>query len=181
MQDAKTQTKSCGDEEIDDKKVKKADTLYLDILIKEYEMELNKKQSLETRAGFVITILCALSIFLFEKVPLSALLQDMKTTPLTFILLIKKVIGLLVYIMYGLALGFSMKVIGINTLLDIKLDWKPEHLYQNSNQTIETFVHQYLMVVQKRREIDNKKAKRLRIAYLSSIIVIALMVLFDIF
>lgn len=155
-----------------------ADRLYLDILLKEYEMERNKKQSLETRAGLVITILCALSVFIFDKVPLSDLVNYSKNLPFTFLTFLKTLIGYLVYISYGIALGFSMNVIGINILYDIKLDWKSETLYQDKNTTITTFVHQYLQVVLKNRKVNNLKARRLPKAYISSISTITLIILF---
>lgn len=62
-------------EEIDQQfqKPKLEDTIAvrcLDILLREYEIEREKRQSFESRAGIVMVALAALCIFAFEKVPI---------------------------------------------------------------------------------------------------------------
>ena len=47
--------------------------IYLEVLKKEYDLELAKKQSLETRAGFIFAFIATISTFLFDIVKLNFL------------------------------------------------------------------------------------------------------------
>lgn len=69
---------------------------YLDVVKTEYAIERNKKQSFESRAGLIMAMLGAISIFLFEKVRLKDVFLSMHMT-MTFLVLIKIFSGLLVY------------------------------------------------------------------------------------
>ena len=53
--------------------------LYLDIVKNEYNLENNRKQSFETRAGLILAFLATLSTFLFDKVKLNSLFNAMTT------------------------------------------------------------------------------------------------------
>lgn len=61
--------------------------------------ERNKKQSFENRAGFIMTLLGAICIFLFETVKLQDIISFM-SMPLTFMELIKIISGLAVYVCF---------------------------------------------------------------------------------
>ena len=82
------------------KKVDIADTAmleYLEIFKMEYEREFNKKQSFDNRAGLILTLLGAISIFLFEHIKINEIITLIKF-PISFLNIIKAFSGLTVYV-----------------------------------------------------------------------------------
>lgn len=92
----------------------------LDIMKHEYEIERNKRQSFETRSGLVITILAALCIFIFDRVSISDIFELMKG-PCTFIVLIKILSGVAIYISFILSLYFVIKTINVKTYKNLNV------------------------------------------------------------
>ena len=84
------------------KKVDIADTAmleYLEIFKMEYEREFNKKQSFDNRAGLILTLLGAISIFLFEHIKINEIITLIKF-PISFLNIIKAFSGLTVYVAF---------------------------------------------------------------------------------
>lgn len=86
---------------------------YLDIVKSEYEIERNKKQSFENRAGLIMALLGAICIFLFEKVKLNDVFS-FTTLPLNFLTLIKILSGLSVYVGFLFTMIMIIKTITVN-------------------------------------------------------------------
>lgn len=70
---------------------------FLDVVKKEYDNERVKKQSFETRAGFIITIISAIYAFIMDKVEFSEI-QAIIDKPLYFMGAIKIIVFILIYI-----------------------------------------------------------------------------------
>lgn len=158
----------------------KADKLYLDVLLKELEMERNKKQSLENRAGFIITILCALSLFIFDKVSLSTLICDAKTIPLTFIVLIKIISGIGVYVTFFISLVTSIRIISVKTTKGISFTWTKNQVAQNKNKSLFSFIASYQLIVRNLAEKNDNRAQKFPVAYYSVIATIILIIIYRI-
>ena len=148
------------------------DELYLDILLKEYDIEMSKKQSLETRSGLLITMLCALSIFIFDKISFTGIGSILKIEPLTNLLAIKFITGILVYIAFISTLIISICIIGVRQHNIVNMVWKSEEVVQEHSKTVKMFIKNYMHVVDELRKFDNLKAKRLRFAYKTAILMI---------
>lgn len=69
---------------------------YLEIMKNEYEIERNKKQSFESRSGLLLTLLSAICIFYFQNIKIADII-NLFSQALTFILLLKIIVGCLVY------------------------------------------------------------------------------------
>lgn len=86
---------------------------YLDIISNEYEIERNKKQSFENRAGLIMALMGTICIFLFEKVQLQDV-YALTRLELTFINLIKIFSGLLVYIGFLYTFIMLIRIVSVN-------------------------------------------------------------------
>lgn len=84
---------------------------YLEIVKSEYVIERNKKQSFENRAGFILALLGAICIFIFDKVKLNDVFYLMNKS-LTFMVLLKIIAGMAVYV--GVAVTIIMVLRTIN-------------------------------------------------------------------
>lgn len=84
----------------------------LDVMKQEYERERSKRQSFETRAGLIITILAALCIFIFDRVNISDIIHLM-TAPCSFFVFVKILSGWTIYISFILSLYFVVKTVKV--------------------------------------------------------------------
>lgn len=134
---------------------------YLDVVKTEYQIERDKKQNFDTRAGLIITLLGAICIFLFEKINLKDIFSPILTqTPLTFILLLKILSGLIVYFGFGYTVLMTIKTINI----------KSQHNFEVKNINESLLVEQRLVglckiistyrdIILQHRELNEKRAK----------------------
>lgn len=159
---------------------KVANPIFMSVLLKEYEIEKNKKASAEIRAGFMITILCALSLFIFEKISLKYLLYLMYQN-LNIITLLEIVLGFLVYVGFVIALIASIKVIAIKTIANLEIKWDKTKLYESDKAVSEYFIKAYMQIVLDNRRLNDRKASSLKTAYLSVSVTVVLLILFTIF
>lgn len=83
---------------------------YLDIFKMEYEREFNKKQNFDNRAGLILTLLGAISIFLFENIKIKETLLMMKE-PITFMMFLQIVSVLTIFISFIFTLIMAVKTI----------------------------------------------------------------------
>lgn len=142
-----------------------ADTVineYLDVVRGEYEIERNKKQSFENRAGLILALVGAMCIFVFEQINLKTifLLID---EPLTFTTLLRIISGVGVYI--GFALTFVNVVRTINVKQHDNFEVKSideELLGQPRTVAIVQIIFTYRDIVAQHRVMNEKRAKTFR-------------------
>lgn len=84
----------------------------LDIVKNEYSIERAKRQSFETRAGIIITLLAAICVFMFEQISLVDALKRFGE-PLTMHLAITILSAIGVYLCFGLTLYYAIKTISV--------------------------------------------------------------------
>lgn len=85
---------------------------YLDVLKTEYERDLTKWQSWQSRAGMIITVLSAICVFVLEKVKIADI-RECIGQPFTSSLLLKFISGILVYIGFGVSFFYCIKTIAV--------------------------------------------------------------------
>lgn len=142
----------------------------LSVSMHEYDIERNKKESFDNRAGLIITVLLAIILAIYDKIPLRQVILDMKS-PLTFIILIKIVITTLIYAFLIIALYYSIRIISIKAaenfditvidndligaakidsvskLLEIYLNLTKTHRMKNENTAMQLARSQKAMIV----------------------------------
>lgn len=154
--------------------IEEVDGVYLDILLKEYEIERSKKQGLESRSGILIAILSVFSIYIIEHIEIKPIVflfsQD---TPI--LVWIQAMFSLLVIIFYFSTLIFSICVIGVKEQDIVTTQWKSTEIIQSHNDTLKMLIKNYIKVVANLRLLDDKKAKSLRLAYRSAVMMIILL------
>jgi len=86
----------------------------LTVSMHEYDIERNKKQSFDNRASLIITVLSAIMIAIYDKIPLKSILS-MVEAPLTFIILMQIITTVLIYMLLVTALYYSIRIISVKT------------------------------------------------------------------
>lgn len=72
---------------------------YFSVVTSEYQIERSKKQSFETRSGLLLTLLSAICIFYFQSIKFTDIIS-LCNKPLTFLLFIKIISGILIYLSF---------------------------------------------------------------------------------
>ncbi|MBQ9112006.1 MAG: hypothetical protein IJY08_00320 [Clostridia bacterium] len=135
---------------------------YLEIVRSEYEIERNKKQSFENRAGLIMALVGAICIFLFEKVQLKEIFALM-TAPLTFIDLTKIVSGLVVYGSFLFTIIMSIKTISVNKHNNFEVKRIDEELLSEQRAAaLSRVIFTYRDIIVQHRELNEKRAKAFR-------------------
>ncbi|MCL2188754.1 MAG: hypothetical protein FWC16_07170 [Defluviitaleaceae bacterium] len=131
---------------------------YFDVVKKEYEIERNKKQSFEMRAGLVITVIAAISVFLFDRIRISDIIHSM-VYPLTFAILIHILAGIMVYL--GLAFTVIMVLRTISTSKYDNFEVKSideEMLGEERIKSLCMLIFTYKKIIIQHREVNGDKA-----------------------
>lgn len=132
---------------------------YFEIVKIEYEIERNKKQSFENRAGLILALLGAICIFLFEHIELSFIISLMKAQ-INFFNLIKIITGILVYIGFVFTIVMIIKTITVKQHNNFKVEVIDEELL--SEQRIAALcriVFTYRDIIKQHREVNEIRAK----------------------
>lgn len=135
---------------------------YLDVVRGEYEIERNKKQSFENRAGLILALVGAMCIFVFEQINLKTIFL-LIGEPLTFITLLRIISGVGVYV--GFALTFVNVVRTINVKQHENFEVKSideELLGQPRTVALVQIIFTYRDIVAQHRTMNEKRAKTLR-------------------
>ena len=159
---------------------RKTDSQKLDVPINEfyqlvqneYNCERDRKQSIETRSGIILTVSMAFFAFVIEKVDLKFIFAKLNE-PLTGFLFIEILAGLLTYISYFLSVLFSIW----------SLKSKIYAFYNVSNITTATLLSpriptfgqiilDYVDIIKTNREVNNKKVKNFNWSILCLVICI---------
>lgn len=135
---------------------------YLDIVKSEYETERNKKQSFENRAGLIMALLGAVSIFLFEKVQLKDVFALM-VLPLTFLDLIKILSGLLVYFCFLFTMIMIIKTIIVKRHNNFEVRRIDETLLVEERlPALCKIIFTYRDIIVQHRDLNEKRAEDYR-------------------
>ena len=140
------------------------------LIINEYNSERDRKQSVESRSGIILSVSMAFFALVLDKVKVSEILSNFDT-PLTFNLLLKMSTGLIIYIAYFLSVVFSI----------LTLKSKIYAFYNVSNITtarlmsdrISTFgqlILDYVEIIKTNRNVNDKKIKHFNCAVLCLVI-----------
>ena len=145
---------------------------YLDVLKIEYERDLSKRQSWQSRAGIILTVLSAICVFVLDKVNFSEVIK-LFSAQLTFLVLIKILSGICVYIFFILSLIFSIKTIGVTPLAVFDTETITD--FDLGKVNIEgaiNIVHGYKKIMKTNRVISQKTVKHLKKAYIFMMIAV---------
>lgn len=135
---------------------------YLDIVEREYEIERAKKQSFENRAGLVMALAGAICIFLFEKVQLTDIFLLM-IEGLTFLKLVKIIMGLGVYCWFIFTMVMIIKTINIKKHRNFEVKNIDETLLGESRiVALCKIIFTYRDIILQHRKMNKKRAKVFR-------------------
>lgn len=152
---------------------------YFDLIKNEYKLEMDRKQSLETRSSIVITIILALTAFIFQKAEVKYILT-LLSLPLTFLLLVKIIAGLLIYFSLIFSSVFVFKTIFTASYATFELSVISEQSLGNrKNEELVNVIIVYRNIVTESRKINNEKAKAFE--YSSIFIIMCLVSVFIFF
>lgn len=156
--------------------------LYLDIIKNEYNIENNRKQSLETRAGLILAFLATLATFLFDKIELNSLFNAM-TTIQPFIIIIKILAGIVIYISLGIAIFKTIRIITSKQITAFNVDVIDNKRLKNSYQNeLKEVILAYINIIQGRRKVNELNANNLKYAIYALIsLLISIAIYFSIY
>lgn len=140
---------------------------YIEIVLREYEMEKEKKASFENRAGIIFGFVSALIIFLLDKVNIKEFFGD-KLTPQVGLMLVLSVVALIL-------------TIGILVFLVIILTTKGHTAFNVASITDKALmrdkileqsdiISSYVKIIIKIQELNEKKARYLNMVLWSSFV-----------
>lgn len=132
--------------------------IYIEVLKKEYDLELAKKQSLETRAGFIFAFIATISTFLFDKVKLNFLFYTV-TTVQPLIVNLKVIAGLGIYLTLGFIIYKTVKIITTGSQNAFNIDLiTDERLNGNHIDELSNIIQTYKDIITQHRNRNEKRA-----------------------
>lgn len=135
---------------------------YLDVVKSEYEIERNKKQSFENRAGFVTALLGAVCVFLFERVQLKEIFP-LINVPLTFLNLVTIASGLAVYGSLLFTMIMIIQTITVKQHYNFEVKSIDESLLRESRPLgLRRIIMAYKDIVVQHRGLNEERAKAFR-------------------
>lgn len=139
---------------------------YLEIVKGEYQIERSKRQSFESRAAIIITILTALSVFVFKNIQIKDIFVLMQQKQCSFWELIQIVMAIVAYGGFIIALFYALKTINVRNYKNFNVAAVNER--KMGKPTIEgciELVKTYKDIIIDHREENEKKAQYLKKAY----------------
>ncbi|MDD7410094.1 MAG: hypothetical protein SOY60_05000 [Fusobacterium gastrosuis] len=135
---------------------------YLELFKKEYEFERIKKQSFESRAGLILTILATLFTFLFEKLGITSdFIEIIKKDSLTILLGIKFLNIILIIVFLGFTVNYLIKIINVqshnNYDIDSEIDYTEEY-----SLILKDLLYNHKLIINSFRSNNEKKAEYFR-------------------
>ncbi len=151
---------------------------YLEVIKKEYDNERGKKQSFETRAGFIITIVSAIYAFIMDKVKFSDI-QNIIDKPLYFIGVIKIIIFIFIYLSFCYTIYASIMVIYTKEHKNFNIENITGNLLaSNRLEGIVEIIRIYKEIIKDHRLKNDIRAKYLNSAFLGIAINLVLISLY---
>lgn len=151
---------------------------YLDVIKNEYSFERNKKQSFETRAGLIITILGALCVFLFDKVQFKDIVY-LIGKPLYISSFFKILSGVFVYIGAAYTVAMLIKTVSIQRYKNYDIEAiEDKELVEDRLRGILKITVTYKDIIKQHRKINDSKAKSLDNAFRGLLVTLVSIVLY---
>lgn len=137
---------------------------YLNTVKMEYQFERDKKQSFESRAGILLTLLGAISIFYFQTMNFHDILILCNKT-LTFCVLIKIITGLTVYAAFIVALWEILQTLCVRRLHNFEVKGINEALLKEERtDAIARLIFTYKEIIVNHRESNESRSRKYRTA-----------------
>lgn len=157
---------------------------YLEIVKFEYDNERRQKESFENRAYIVMTLVCALCVFVLEKITLRDIFS-LFSAPLTFISLLKILFGILVYLNIIIAIIHFFCILAARKHDNFEVKNIDESLISLGRMdSLAKLIKTYRDIILQHRDLNEKRAKwfgKALVFSFSSIIAILLYHCFDCF
>ena len=135
---------------------------YLAIVRSEYEIERNKKQSFENRAGLIMALVGATCIFVFEQINLSSVFL-LLFAPMTFLVFLKIVSGFGVYIGFAFTMTMIIRTISIKQHDNFEVkNIDEELLSEHRAPALIRIIKTYRAIIMQHRELNEIRAKSFR-------------------
>ncbi|SDH83563.1 hypothetical protein [Desulfosporosinus hippei] len=146
----------------------------LNIAMHEYDLERNKKQSFDNRAGIIIPVFAAIGIAIYNIISVKDIIHSM-SQPITFVLLLQIVTGLMAYFSLISSFVFAVNVISVKPFenFDIKII-DSQFISMAKIQSGSKLLEVYLNLVRIHRKRNEQTAKMLARSQWSMIISIIL-------
>lgn len=152
---------------------------YLEIVKEEYQIERGKRQSFESRAGIIITILTALCIFMFDKIQISNIIGLMVQEQCSFFDFLQIITGVVAYVGFIVALLYALKTITIRKYSNFNVAAiKEEKMAKPVIEGCIELVNSYKNIIIAHREENEKSAKYLKKAYISIFVSIIAIIIY---
>lgn len=152
---------------------------FLDVVKSEYEIERNKKESFENRAGIVLALISALCVFVFEKIKISDITLMCAQT-MTYTTWLKITTGLITYFSLGVALICSFLTIRTKKHLNFQVgNIDLPLLKQKRLKSIVLIIKTYRDIILQHRELNENRSKTFTISLICSIISICAIAIYN--
>lgn len=150
----------------------------LTVAMHEYDLERNKKQSFDNRAGIIITIFAAIGITLHDKIPITELIEQM-SQPLTFLILLDIIMGCLVYVSLISSLIFAVSIVAVKGTNNFNISIiNGDFISSAKIDSVSKLVETYLNLVRNHRKKNGLIAKRLAYSQWAMIFSIVLILVY---
>lgn len=145
---------------------------YYQLILNEYNIERDRKQSIETRSGIILSLIATFFAFVLEKIKLSEIFELAKQ-PLTFSLLLLIISGLVFYVAFLASILFSLLSIKIKTYAFYNVaQITTAKLMAKRVPAMGQIILDFVEAIQNNRIINDKKAKYFNWAVISLVICI---------
>jgi hypothetical protein len=150
----------------------------LTVAMHEYDIERNKKQSFDNRAGIIITVFAAISISIYDKIPIAKIIEKM-SEPLTFTIFLQISIGFLIYVSLVTSLFYAVKIIAVKSSENFYITVIDQKFIPSAKiQSVGKLLEIYLNLVHIHRGRNEETAKKLAYSQWSMIISIVLIMIY---
>lgn len=151
---------------------------YLDIVKSEYEIERGKKESFENRAGIILALISALFVFAIDKILISDII-NLFTVNLTFLVLLKLIFGIFVYLGLAYALIYAFITISARKQDNFNIESIDMLLLSEIRMNaLARLILAYRKIILCHREINEKRAKSYKKSLYGSIVSILSIVIY---
>ena len=148
---------------------------------REAEILNKKKESFENRAGIIMALIGALFVFVMEHISFDDIAK-LCQLPLTFILLLKIIVGIGAYLLLIVALAFSFFTISTR-----KQDNYPisainlAYLAESRANSIARIIMEYRTIILNHRDLNEKRASNFKKSLIFSILSILCLIIYFVF
>ncbi len=151
---------------------------YLEMIQSEYSIERGKKESFENRAGIIMALIGALLVFILDKLPVTDVIKLCRD-PLTFVVLMKIIVGFSAYIALILALFFLFLTITTSKQENYPIEQISfAYLAEVRKEAIARIIINYRDIIVKHREHNEKRAFKYKTSLVLSFVSIGCFITF---